>query len=375
VATWLETNGGRIVIDPGSVHPLNDYEVTLNPGEYWLHFQSLGPQHVQVQWTLKPLSLDYEKTQYNGIPQSAALSTSLVDLPASGSDPASTSQAPISSPVATPSAPSSGSPMANGSPVAATPAGAGANSNAITVTAAPIPAGLLVSLNTGVMGLPSATAQHVAAVGPTAEGGSIALADAAAGLLPGIRYHSVPGPEDRPGTGDPPVGPDATVLAPVVASDAGLPAPDGTDPGSGRVRADVQALARADWLVRLAARVADAIAPASSEEPVVLATMATPAAVPTHPNQPASPPSDSAGSASVDPWQSVVHADLGAPLSLVAALAFSHRLRRPLRKWWRRQDQIIATAQTLPRFPGRGPYTGLPRPMPSRRSRKVCVPS
>jgi hypothetical protein len=223
------------------------------------------------------------------------------------------------------------------------------------------------------MGLPSPTAQHVAAVGPAAEGGSIALADTAAGFLPGIRYQSVSGLEDRLGAGDPPITPDATALGPVARTDAALPAPGGAEGPSGRDGADAQALARADWLVRLAAQWGDALAPAARDESVVLATAAAPAALATHPNLPTTLPSDPAGSTSGNPWQSVAYADLGAPASLVVAVACSYRLRRPFRKWWRRQGQAAPSVQQLPCFLGRGPHCEPFRATAPRRSRKVCV--
>jgi hypothetical protein len=382
VASRLEGGGATTVLDSGNVDPLNDYLVTLNPGEYRLHFQSLGAQPVQVQWTLEPIALDYEKILDNGVHQLAATSLSPIEVQASGSNPSSPgSPAPLPSPSTTPgptaSTPSTGPEPGTGSPTAATLTGAGPNSSTVTVNGAPIPAGLLVTLNTSVVGLPSATAQHVAAVGPAAEGGSIALADSAAGLLPGIRYGSLAGAEDRLGAGEAPVGADVAVAGPIVASAAGLPARDGADLDSGRLRADAQALARADWLVRIAALLGETIAPASApvEQPVLLATTA-PAAVASTLSQPANPPSDPAGiDPADDPWRSVAHADLGAPISLVVALACTYRLRGPLRKWWRRPGPAAPTVRQLPRFLARGPHFGPCRATAPRRSRKVCVPS
>ena len=391
VAGLLEWTGGSLPLDLEGGN--NDINIPT-PGEYRLVLTSLGSQPASIQWTLKPAAVDWELIVYNGAGQSAALSLPPVAIAVTGPQepiasndvgpapaPALTVTAAPALTVAAAPAPAS-APEPSPSPAAAdgrssdvATAGAGLSSNAITVTAAPIPAGLLVSLNTGVVGLPSPSAQHVAVVGPTAAEGSIALADNAAGLLPGIRYQSVPNPVDRLGAGDPPVAPDATIVGPVVASEAVLPAPDGAAPRNGRDRADAQALAQADWLVRLAARLGDTIVPPTREEPLLLATTAAPTLVPTNLNPPAIPPSDSAGAPSANPWQSVVHADLGAPISLVVAVAFSHRLRRPLRKWWRRQDQTIPAAQQLPRFLGHGPHGGRFQPTPPRRSRQVCVPS
>ncbi len=362
----------------GNAQQLANQVWNLSPGVYFLNLPSPGPQPVRVHWAFRPISLDYEKVLDNGVGQAAAFNPSAVGLQASVGDLSSASPISVPASTSTPSTPSAPSPSpdtANGSAAEETTTGAAMNSTAITVTASPIPAGLLVSLNTGVMGLPSPTAQHVAVVGPTAEGASTALADNAAGLLPGIRYRSVPDPEDRLGAGDPPVGPDATAAGPVVASEAVLPAPEGANSRGGRDRADAQALARADWLVRLAARLGDTLAPALPEESPLPATTAEPTAVTAQTDAPAIPPSDADGSVRGNPRVSVAHADLGAPVSLVLAIACTYRLRRPLRKWWRRQDQAAPSAPELPRFPGRGPHWGPLHPTPSRCSRKVCVPS
>ena len=55
----------------------------------------------------------------------------------------------------------------------------------------PIPPNLLFTLNTSLMGQPGSTGSDIASVGPSVDGASVALADSASGLIPGIRYVSM----------------------------------------------------------------------------------------------------------------------------------------------------------------------------------------
>ena len=54
----------------------------------------------------------------------------------------------------------------------------------------PVPASMFVTLNTGLIGQPALASQSLAAVGPSVEAGSPALADSGNSLLPSIRYGS-----------------------------------------------------------------------------------------------------------------------------------------------------------------------------------------
>ena len=63
--------------------------MALQPGVYDVRVTAVGSQPAVVQWTLKPLALDYEKIIENGVGQAPALSLSLVG--SLSADPTATS--------------------------------------------------------------------------------------------------------------------------------------------------------------------------------------------------------------------------------------------------------------------------------------------
>ena len=332
VSILIEGSGGTTVLDAGNVTQLNHYYMNLTPGVYWLHIKSDGAQPARVQWTLKPVALDYEKIPGNGVGQTHALSLPLV-APV-GSDGFATP----STVIASPSSPS-------------IPAG-----NSTVFTASSIPTSLLMTLNTNLMGLPSPDAQIVTAVGPTAAGGSIALADNGSGLLPGIRYQSALGPGQEISDLVLLVEPNAVGSGPVAQTET---AASGADPEASSTRADAHVLARTDWIVQLAAWVKEGIVPSARDEPVIRAAIDGPlvaAAVDRDESEARlSGPDVTAGSGG---RQSVVQADVGAPVSLIVAAAVTYRLRESVLKWWRRHDPAAAGWRQPPRSFPRGPHFG-----------------
>jgi hypothetical protein len=390
VAARLEGPGGSLALDPGNLHNYMDIPTA---GEYRLVLTSLGSQPASIQWTLKAAAVDWELIIYNGVGQAPALSLSLANpgdssntpgpvnsgnVGAAGSpsgpagSPSSSAGSP-SGPTGSPSGPagspsSSTEPSPDPSPSPAAVAGRSSDTattvavlsaNTITGTASPMPTGLLVTVNTGVIGLPAPGAPDVAAVGPTAPGGSIALAYAGSGLPPGIRSPSADSAE--------PVGDGAAPPLPAAAGASSVARAEGPRPTTADAehetgRADAIALARADWLVRLAARIGGAIAPGPAEVstapgdsgPLIAAAMA--------PEGAATEPDDPAGSPSGRRRPNLVHADLGGPLSLIVAAAVVYRLRTPLQNWRRRRDRQAVADRRPPRFPGRGPHPSTIRP-------------
>ena len=151
-------NGQTSVLAVDNGQQLSNYIFKLNAGVYSLRFQNVGSQPLQVNWLLKIASLDWEKILDNGVGQTSVLSLSLFSqAPAdSGSGSLTDSQA------------------AFGSQAVSVFAGSGSSG--------PITASLFVTMNTSLIGQPTAWSENVAVVGPTVEAGSIAVADSANGL-------------------------------------------------------------------------------------------------------------------------------------------------------------------------------------------------
>jgi hypothetical protein len=350
--------GGTTELDAPGLTGLNHSLMNLSAGVYSMTVADDGSQSAGVQWTLKPIVLDYEKVIENGVGQSPVL-TLVVTAPGADSQSGAT---------ANPGA-------ANAVPTAATyGSSSNAGSNLSTLGASPIPTSLLVSMNTGLMGSPGANTQNVAAVGPMAEGALASVADRANGLLPGIRYASWSDSETSVGNGDTPevngdtpevldfmdeprVDPQETV------SMAAKPA----NPEAASARNDGRALARADRLVRIATWVEDFLGLRSRIEPD-----AGPAdegraiaavAVGDHGESggmPRGPVTADLDSSHGGTPKSLVLGDLRAPMGLIVTVAVACRLRRPIEKWWRRNAPNSARGLGRPHLHhlfDRGPHS------------------
>jgi hypothetical protein len=224
---------------------------------------------------------------------------------------------------------------------------------------------LLVSLEAGLVGSATSGTGHAAAVGPLADGASVALADVGPGLTPGIRYLSSPsGMEPRAGEGDPTSGPAAA--SPAALARSGSPPVDGAagpDAASARADAAALALAQADPLVRIAGWFAGRFPGSSSEtvEPdlpaselgtTLLASAAT-----------ADGLADVGAPAAFRPErhrrrETLSQADLGAPCALLVATALTYRLSDPVRRWWRRYHTAHALWPRPYGFGGRAAAPG-----------------
>jgi hypothetical protein len=358
MSVQLYGSAGTPLLNAGMAGPGAPYVMDITAaGVYSLHFTSVGSQQAQVQWVLKPLGLDYEKLLDNGVGQAFALGLELSSAPAYGPVATPGSPAPVVAPP---------SPSPNPAPDSQTAFVVAASGG--SVAASPIPTSLLVTLNSSVLGLPSPDAQNVSPVGPTAPGGSIALADNGAGLLPGIRYQTSPGaPTDVSDRGL--LGATSTPRSGDIVP--GELAAHGTDPDALSVRADAQALATGDLLVRLAGWLRDGLATSSRHD----------AAVPTDRGELVASRMDQdpvparllrrAGSAATGGSPSLVQADLGAPVSLIVGAAVAYRLRQPLLDWWRRDDQTQAGWGRPLRAFARGPHFRWSR----ARTRRVRKPA
>ncbi|HKM54195.1 MAG TPA: Ig-like domain-containing protein, partial [Isosphaeraceae bacterium] len=180
---------GVAVIDPASTGPSNTYEMPLEAGVYMVSFRTVSTQPAVGQWTFRLSSIDHELIPDNGVHQDPILILRLVDPIPSSSTSGSPSVATTVLPanlglVFSPSSPQSGS---NTVPIAA-PVGSGEAVAATGVSV--IPASLVVTVSTGLLGTPALQNEPVAVVGPVVAGGSTALARSSSGLLPGIIHES-----------------------------------------------------------------------------------------------------------------------------------------------------------------------------------------
>lgn len=153
----------------------NDF--VLQPGVHYLQFINLGSTAARLQWTLS-VQTRFDSLLDNGVGQGPALDMRLV----------SPTNVGLTAPVDT----SSGfGPFVNsqaGSNVGSTVANSTGGYNANGSLA---PSGLVVTPGNTLVGRPSAEAEHVATVGPSATGGGVAVASVGQGLLQGINYTTV----------------------------------------------------------------------------------------------------------------------------------------------------------------------------------------
>ncbi len=326
----IENSQGATVAEADNQTQLNTMLASLTPGVYHMQITDAGADAASVRWTLKPLSLDYEKILDNGIGQSPALGLSLVGPEPSGPEASANAAGPDGA-------------TAIATAAGAISSGAATGATAFTFGASPIPSVLLVTMETGLAGLPSPDAGHTAAVGPLADGATIALADASRGFPAGFRYASSSTAIDpRVGEGDPANGPDAFPPPPLARSGSSQPA-GAADPQAASAVADAMALARADRLGRIAEWLAGRIVvmpsdPGEADLPAAeLGTTLFAAAGTTDGAAAADGP---AGNPRRD---RLAQADLGAPFTLLVTTVLSYRLSEPIRKWWRRQHSGHAT--------------------------------
>ena len=182
---------GVAVIDPESTGPFNTYPMPLEAGVYHGEFSyswyAAGGGSMDFH---SSASIDHESIVNNGVGQSNALSlgglvNSVSSSLTSGSPLGATTVLPVNvEPVFSPSSPQSGS----NTVLVAAPVGSGEAVAATGVSV--IPASLVVTVSTGLLGSPALQNEPVAVVGPVVAGGSTALARSSSGLLPGIIHES-----------------------------------------------------------------------------------------------------------------------------------------------------------------------------------------
>ncbi len=328
-------NGATTVLEPGSDHQLNDYLMNLNAGVYTLRFANLGSSPVRVDWLLKIANLDWEKIVDNGVGQNFALNLSMFSTTPGG--PGASSLAGLS-------------------------ALAGSGSGGVFAgSSGPIPATLLVTLNTGLIGQPTLDGQTVAAVGPTVATGSTALAVSGTGLGEGLQFGRSSGASRWPGDDDQladnePAAPKPVPHDPAVVA-ASLGALARLDPLGNAARADERALGQAEWLVRLGTRLQSWLAPAKVAESVEQLAAGQAGARGLVAAEIAGNDDDPNGFHRTQRSTSSAQFDLGATACMITIGAVTCRLQRPLLKWWRRTGKLAPHGEKLARPLHRGPHT------------------
>lgn len=332
---------GMAVLDSGTSSQLNSYIMDLGKGIYAFAFTAVGSRPVQLEWRLGFQSLDPESLIDNGVGQSAALSLRLISPTSSSLSGASQASSDLA--------------------FAGNAVGPPTSSTGPSVVS-PIPASLLVTVNTGLLGRPSSQSETVAAVGPVVSGGFVAMADLSPGLLPGLLdrpYRAVIVPE----SGD--AKPATTEGTPVVEASATGKADGDAVRTSGVGDPDAMAIAQVDRIAGLVARLGRWFAGSESPEASTPEEerSTAPSAADGEPSQLlASLQKQDAGDPRSD---RVEHAELGVPTTLVITSAAAYRLRQFASGWWRRAHKRALGPRPDARRCGPGPHAFRRKPKPA----------
>ncbi len=341
---------GVASIDPASSGPSDTYEMPLEAGVYMVSFRTVSTQPAVGQWTFTSAGIDHESIVDNGVGQAAALSLRLVDPISSsltsGSPSGATTVVPANvEPVFSPSSPQSGS----NSFFVAAPVGSGEAVAATGVSV--IPASLMVTVSTGLLGTPALQNEPVAVVGPVVAGGSTALASSFSGLLPGIIYRSPGSLDER--------APKQVDQGPVVGNSsateelAEAATSSSASPGvmlASSSSADALALTKADRITELASRLGRWFGlNTGEEEATVGGDLAEPDLLARNEAEAGRGPADRSGERETE---RMTEADLGMPTGLIVVAAAAYRLRQLAGRWWRRRCQVRVSSRAEARPPG-----------------------
>jgi hypothetical protein len=337
---------GMVVVDPGSQGASHQYRLPLETGVYDFTFRNLGMQEALAHWRIMLSAYDYDHLTDNGVGQSVAMSLRLINPTSStlttGSSPLPDSAGPVFGPAPLTE---TDTPAAPGSLTLALALPTLTGLSASSVSVSPIPNSLFVTVNSGLMGAPTAADTPVETVGSTAPTGMLALGNGASGRLSGIagRWYGTAEDGNLAQSGQ---GPLANGL-PAATADAAAPAADPSPASAG----DAIALTKADRITELAGRLGrwfglrigdeGTTYDAAWADPDLLARNGTERGL----RSSASP----AGSGT----EEMTEADLGMPTGLVVVAAAAFRLHQFAGRWWRRSRvQAQVTSRPEARQPG-----------------------
>jgi hypothetical protein len=349
-------SSGLSTIDAGTAAPLNQYPMYLKAGVYIFTFGAQGTEPASVRWTLRSAGVDAESLVNNGVGQNAALALRLIDPRTTGLTPGSpptlataSEYSPAGDLSPFPS-PSSSSP--SGRPVTIASSG----ENPAGPSSAPVPASLLVTVNSGLLGKPSVEDEHAGVAGIFAAGSGVALSGQFSGLPQGGHYPSsvFVGPAGDPLASLGELA--AEEFDPVSATGSAIAA---AVPAAGSSsEADGLALSKTDQIEDLAAMLVRWMIPGSTDPengqaPAELAPDTILAAAGSEGEQ-------FLGQAEPLPGRKsdrIDRAELGVPTTLLLLSAAAYRVRQLARRWWRRSGgSARPCTRPQPRSTGQGPH-------------------
>lgn len=338
---------GQGAFSPQDVTPPTTPTLYLKAGVYEFQIKNNGMSPVEVTWSIHRKT-PWDSLLDNGVGQLPALQLGLVNVTSPSVDPAPAN--PAQGPTSATTTTTSGVGVVMG-PTWASTSTTPVNGATLTTTGAAAtgaPAGLLFTLGSTPVGLPSSDAGRVAAVGPGLPG-TVALAASGQGLIEGIVYGQSTG-DDRaflwggsrddgppaPG-GGPPRTPPAEV-APVNGAMVNTPV-------ARPAQADELVIAAADWITRFG-RSAFRMSSQPDEPPDA---EAFPTEAPVE--------SLASGAVALRGAGHVEQAHFDAPVVVGMMSAVALRYHQPMVGWLRRRHALPATRRApVSALPIRGPH-------------------
>jgi hypothetical protein len=337
VAVFNDSGGETMVLDDSSANRLNNYLMNLDDRTYTLRFINMSSQSVEIDWVLRISRLDWEKLLSNGVGQTSALSLSLFSSPSADSGNTPTVSVPNFQPSL-----------------------AAGLTSVLVESIGPMPANLLVTLNTGLIGQPSSASQNFAVVGPVVPTALTALASNGNSVTSDFQYGSTIDCSqwlaDQENLADTEPAGQMLSLTDAIAVQASAVTSTQLEPLADGARADQLALGQAEWLVRLGTQVNRWLTPSGTdietpiESSVVLLRRGL--VQNTHSLRRGNPVEEKRS----EQPNAAANADLGGAACAILIGATACRLRRPLLKWWRTKGQLIAHGEKLTRSLHRGPH-------------------
>jgi len=216
-----------------------------------------------------------------------------------------------------------------------------------------IPASLVVTVSTGLLGTPALQNEPVAVVGPVVAGGSTALASSFSGLLPGIIYRS-PGSLDERAPKQVDQGPVVGNSSATAEELAEAATSSSASPGvmlASSSSADALALIKADRITELASRLGRWFGLNTGEDGATAGgDLAEPDLLARNEAEAGRGPADRSGERETE---RMTEADLGMPTGLIVVAAAAYRLRQLAGRWWRRtRGQVRVPSRPEARPPG-----------------------
>jgi hypothetical protein len=353
VAVFNNRDDRTTVLDPGTLSGMNDYVMSLDAGSCTIRFVNQSTQPVVMSWVLTIAQLDWEKILSGGVGQTSALSLSLFSASSAVSESSSTtSNANLPNVI-----------MSGHSSVSVGAVG-------------PVPASLVVTINTGLISGPISGTQSSVVVGPVVVSGLSATASSGNGGTFNFRAGLVVDWSQWVNGEEPIIEFNVADQKPtqietsIVQTNVDRSAH--SSPEVENTRADQLALQRVEWLVRLNTGLQRWFQPAlHGDERHSAPLFSEDRLVQNHRGR-----KHERIDEEICPkrTRSAVHADLSATACLVLVGATTCRLKRPLLKWWHAKNHLGVQVEKTPRLGHRGPHISSIRARTRMQRRKLNVP-